>query len=212
MAEIQPSSLLQYLPAIYREEPFLGRFLLAFEKLLFGRDDGVSAAGAVPPALEQTIAGIASYFVPRDTDHAPPRQTPDNFLPWLASWTAFSLRADLDLTQQRAFIAKIIPLYRTRGTKRNLEELLQIFTIGTPTVEEIPDGAPHRFSVRVSLHGSTTAVIQRQIAITRALIDLEKPAHTHCDLRWDFPSLQIGRTSHVGVDTLLGTRQEAGEP
>ena len=34
-----PSGLLQYLPAIYREDPFLGQFLLAFEKILLGRDD-----------------------------------------------------------------------------------------------------------------------------------------------------------------------------
>ena len=43
-----PSELLQYLPAIYSEEPFLGQFLLAFEKILLGRDD--SPAG-VPSAV-----------------------------------------------------------------------------------------------------------------------------------------------------------------
>ena len=36
-----PSSLQQYLPAIYREHPFLGQFLLAFEKILLGLRDEV---------------------------------------------------------------------------------------------------------------------------------------------------------------------------
>lgn len=39
-----PSGLLQYLPAIYSEDPFLGQFLLAFEKILLGREDS-------PPVL-----------------------------------------------------------------------------------------------------------------------------------------------------------------
>ena len=102
------SSLLQYLPAVYHEDPFLGRFLLAFEKILLGRQDDV----AFPPVdvnfpglgLEECIAGVAKYF--------DPSQTPDEFLPWLASWTAFSLRADVDVTKQRQFLARIAQLYR----------------------------------------------------------------------------------------------------
>ena len=43
--------------------------------------------------------------------------------------------------------------------------------------------------------------------IARALIDLEKPAHTFYELIPVFPSMQIGRHSTVGVDTLLGTAQ-----
>jgi phage tail-like protein len=161
MADPQPSSLLQYLPAIYREESFIGDFLLAFEKLLFGRDDGRLATAAAPSpalsageaearelvrghtidrtypgaplALERTIASIATYF--------DPYKTPEDFLPWLASWTAFSLRADLAPEKQREFLANIISLYHRRGTKENLIDLLKIFTIGTPTVAEEFTGA-----------------------------------------------------------------------
>jgi hypothetical protein len=31
-----PSRLLDYLPAIYQTDPFIGEFLLAFEKVLLG--------------------------------------------------------------------------------------------------------------------------------------------------------------------------------
>jgi phage tail-like protein len=268
MLATQSSSLLQYLPAIYREEPFLGHFLLAFEKLLFGRDDGL-------PALERTIAGIATYFVPLATDDHP-RQTPDDFVPWLASWTAFSLRADLSLDKQRAFIANVISLYRNRGTKQNLVELLSIFTVGEPTVEEVVSGttsagsisgttltiggtitgawAPgqlvsggtteadtyierqltgagggagtyqvsvsqtvataslagdfvHCFSVKLTLERALPEAQQRQIAIARALIELEKPAHTNFELYPEFSGMQIGVYSTIGKDTQIGSGQ-----
>jgi phage tail-like protein len=291
MANIQHNSLLQYLPAIYREEPFLGDFLLAFEKLLFGRYDQVPQTGfppfgeaeaqalvrdhtvdrdlsGAPLALERTIAGIATYF--------DPSRTPEDFLPWLASWTAFTLRADLSPDKQRDFIAKIISLYRRRGTKQNLVDLLKIFTIGTPTVEDIASGtcsegsitdtklevggtitgtwAPgqlvsggttkpatyierqltgagggagtyqvsvsqmvgaaslagdfvHCFSVRLTLERALPEAQLRQIAIARALIELEKPAHTNFVLHPEFLGMQIGVHSRVGRDTQLGSGQ-----
>ena len=51
------------LPAIYRDDPFLARYLWAFEQLFI--------------ALEQEIDGLASLFDPLETR--------EDFLPWLAS-------------------------------------------------------------------------------------------------------------------------------
>ena len=207
-----PSSLLQYLPAIFQQDAFTGQFLLAFEKLLLGRRDDVP----FPPlerasvevhfpqhGLEETIAGLASYF--------DPQQTPDEFLPWLASWTAFSLRADLPPDKQRDFIANILQLYRWRGTKQNLEKLLAIFvphtdvSLSPPQVNETTD--PHSFRVTILLARTTVAVVNRQETIARALIELEKPAHTIYELELLFPSMQVGVHSTVGVDTLLGKKR-----
>ena len=202
----QPSNqLLPYLPAIYQEDTFIGQWLAAFEEVLLGRG-----------GLEETIAGLAAFF--------DQKQTPEEFLPWLASWTAFSMRADLDLTTQRDFIAKIIPLYRGRGTKKNLQDLLAIFTVGVPAVIEpeaeelqigvnstigkdtfLGGGPPHFFRVTISLPRATPEAQARQMEIAHALIELEKPAHTHYELDVSFPSMQIGVYSTVGVDTLLGT-------
>jgi phage tail-like protein len=204
MADTQPSSLLQYLPAIYREDPFLGGFLLAFEKLLFGLDDGVdlpATRAAYPRAgLEQTVAAIATFF--------DPYKTPEDFLPWLASWTAFSLRADLATEKQRHFLANIISLYRRRGTKENLVDLLKIFTIGKPTVTEILHGnPPHFFTVTLTLERALPEVQLRQIAIALALVELEKPAHTNFELHPEFLGMQIGVTSTIGKDTQIGSGQ-----
>ncbi len=213
-AAVAPSSLLQYLPAIYHEDPFLGRFLVPFEKLLLGREDGVSVSH---PGLEQSIANLADLF--------DPLLTPEGFLPWLAGWAAFTLREDLDSSQQRKFLANIMQLYRLRGTKKNLQDLLAIFTTGAPSVDEattaefeigvhsqigvdtyLGGGAPHFFNVTISLGHVPPAVEARQRAIAWALIELEKPAHTLCHLDVVFPSMRIGVWSRVGIDTLLGAR------
>ena len=116
------SSYLQNLPAIFGEEDcFLGRFLLAFEQVLTGLP-GLEEGHDPPPlrGLEEIIATMATLFDPKETRK--------EFLPWLASWVALGLRADWSPTQQRDFLANIVPLYRRRGTKENLAELLRIYT------------------------------------------------------------------------------------
>ncbi|MGK7884136.1 MAG: phage tail protein [Crocosphaera sp.] len=128
-----PSKLLDYLPEIYGQDAFLGQFLLAFEKILLGDKNDITIVDSEGKektivGLEQKIANLPSYF--------DPKATPADFLPWLASWTALSLRADLDELQQRDFIANIVPRYRKRGTKENVQELLKIFIKGTPTITE----------------------------------------------------------------------------
>ncbi|MGK7899311.1 MAG: phage tail protein [Xenococcus sp. (in: cyanobacteria)] len=150
---VSPSQLLEYLPEIYQSDPFLGRFLLAFEKILLGGSAEKQVvifaiflfirsrlyrlsllllkcyqANFSTPGLEEKIAHIYTYF--------DPQETPPEFLTWLASWVALSLRADLDIQQQRDFIANIVERYRYRGTKANLEALLKIFIKQTPTITE----------------------------------------------------------------------------
>lgn len=214
--------LLDYLPAIYREHSFLNEYLSAFEKILLGRNDGVTIpggkVGAETRSLEETIDRIPDLF--------DPLETPDDFLPWLASWAALSLRADLGAKEQRWFIANIIQRYRRRGTKENLIELLRIFTQTTSQIDEdafpseefisqhpqFKDERPlHFFSVTVLLSKPTQEIVQRKREIARALIELEKPAHTFYELVTKFPSMQIGDYSDkakgysatLGEDTLI---------
>lgn len=206
----RPIHLLEYLPAIYHEDPLIERFLRAFEEVLIGsEDDG-------QPSLEQTIAGIATLFDPTNT--------PPEFLGWLAGWTAFTLRADLEPDVQRRFIANIIQRYRRRGTLENLKQLLAIFVTGDHKVTEttagelqigthstvgvdtwIGGGPPHYFEVTISLPRLDMKTIERQKKIASSLIDLEKPAHTFYTLQIDHPTIQIGFFSTVGVDTLIGS-------
>jgi phage tail-like protein len=216
--ENMPSKLLDYLPDIYRDEehPFLSQYLAAFEKILIGRDDGVKIPaeeeGASSTSLEETIARIATLF--------DPFSTPVDFLPWLASWAALSLRADLDEKTQRSFISNIIQLYRRRGTKDNLIKLLQIFTGIAPTVDENATptkpgarGEAHFFRVSILLANPTPEEVNRQRAIARSLIDSEKPAYTYYELEMNFAGLRLGdyedqgKTDYhatIDIDTFIG--------
>lgn len=132
------SRLIDYLPAIYQEDWFLKQFLLGFEKILLGINDEQEQE---LKGLEEEIADIAVLFDPQETRR--------EFLPWLSSWTAFSFsfRADLTEQQQRKFIAKIIPLYRDRGTKKYVEELLKIFTIVDEPNIKIEEPAEWEFQI-----------------------------------------------------------------
>src|SRR2546423_3519827 len=218
-----PSGLLQYLPAIYGEDPFLGQFLLAFEKILLGRDDSPAvpkpaenkSAGDKPAeqsdpdlnpkGLEQIVDGLATLY--------DPMLAPAEFLPWLSKWVALSLRADMTLDQQRDFLSQIVRLYEYRGTQANLVRLLKLFLVATPTVEVLDD--PYTFHVRITLkEREKPGFVSSQKEIAYAIIELEKPANTTYTLDVNVPTLQIGveGASRVGVDTLLGTVGQAGEP
>lgn len=205
------SSLLGYLPAIY-QDAFLGQYLSAFEKLLLGRND------EGPPAphlngLEETIDAIALYF--------DPQETPTEFLSWLAGWAALSLRADLDQETQRSFIEQIIQLYRRRGTKENLIKLLTIFTGITPTVDEdaepsaagAPDDSAYFFKVSILMASPQPDEVNRQRAIARSLIEMEKPAYTYYELEMNFAGMRLGDYANhtdpnyhatIGQDTFIG--------
>jgi phage tail-like protein len=185
--------LLDYLPAIYQEDLFLKQFLQPFEDILFG---SVAEQG-----IEEKIAQIPNLF--------DPNQTPtEEFLSWLAEWAAFSVRADLEPVQQRAFIARVIPLYRGRGTMSNLMELLTIFVKAQPTIrDDLGEDKHHFFEVEINISGDLEEKLQsRQIEIARSIIDLEKPAHTYYKLTPKILStIKIGAQSTIGINTVLGT-------
>ena len=219
MKTVDTSQLLDYLPAIYREHPFLNKYLSAFEKILLGRDDGVKIPGETETrSLEETIDAIPSLFDPGNT--------PKDFLPWLASWAALSLRADLGEGERRGFVANTIQRYRRRGTKENLIELLKIFTQTTPEIDEdaVPsddfkkrypqfetDKRPlHFFKVSVLLTDPTPEIVRHKREIAHAIIELEKPAHTFYELETRFSSMRIGDytnkgkyRANLGVDTFI---------
>src|ERR1700754_2370017 len=115
MTPIDSDKLLDYLPAIYREHPFLKEYLSAFEKLLLDRIDGVKIPRVneeAKPRRQKELTPLEnpqSHGLEKLIDAIPdlfdPLSTPEDFLPWLASWVALSLRADLDVGEQRNFIA-----------------------------------------------------------------------------------------------------------
>ena len=167
------SSYLQYLPALYREDDFTGRYLRIFEDI-------------VKP-IEGIINSLSFYF---DAGTAP-----GSFLPWLASWLGLVLDERWPEVSHHELIESAVELYRWRGTKRGLSEYLRIYTGVVPQIIEqtytagmqlgsgtqlgtIQLGAgeskAHCFTVVLNVPEASNI----DADIVRTIIELEKPAHT----------------------------------
>lgn len=222
MATTGVSRYLEHLPGVFSDDPFLGRFLLAFERVLTGVGDLAGAALANPPAvaagLEEILDKIQTYF--------DPALAPPDFLPWLATWVATSLREDWDDATRRGFLARVVSLYQKRGTKSALQQLLQIYLDPTTDpstdddtivqiIDDDPGFPPRYFQVRFTVSEHDPHLLARRAAIATAIIDREKPAHTFYGLHLNYPSLQIADPPiyinnqpingvFVGTNTVLG--------
>lgn len=229
------SSYLKSLPAIFSEDASLGEYLVAFEQVLTGLDTTESEP---KQGLEQIISNISKLFEPNDVElffvpdsqlddrnlDEQTQQTIKDFLQWLASWTALSLRADWSLGQQKEFLSQIVYFYRSRGTKNNLEKFLAIYTGLKPVIKEpednpfqvgvssivgkaqVGEGNPSYFEVDITINRPNNPEdLQRQNLIINSLIDLQKPAHTDYKVNFLAKAMQINVRSQIGVDTFLGT-------
>ena len=203
MADDQPvSTYLNYLPAIFRQDPFIGRFLLAFETVLTG------TGNPERPGLEETINRLSDYFDPMTTD--------EDFLPWLAGWVALSLRTDWDVATKKRFIRQIVPLYRLRGTQAGMQTLLELYTQEKVTIYDAFEQPAHFFQVQLTLSDADPDRLRQKQQIARAIIDQEKPAHTFYALKVSVPTMRLvslelqqqegGKTPllFLGKNTLLG--------
>ncbi len=179
------SQLLRYLPEIYHENEFLGRFLMLFESFL--------------APLERQVAQSDGYY---DPDLAP-----ESFLPWLASWIGVAWDGSLPVSRQRRLLSAALELYQRRGTQAALRDYLEIYSGGEVEIREhraqnfclgesfrlgatIALGKtnfPHTFSVRLKVprpaladrfgkdQANSEALFRQKI---EAIIEAQKPAHT----------------------------------
>lgn len=71
-----------------------------------------------------------------------PLMTDPRFLPWLASWVGFELDGSLPVHQQRELVRRAIRLYRTRGTRRGIEEMVRVLTSAPVRIREREKAKP----------------------------------------------------------------------
>jgi phage tail-like protein len=150
--------------------------------------------------LEQILDDLPRYFTPGQHEA---NGAPDDFLPWLSQWMALSLRTDIthdpvrDNALRRAFIARMAKLYRYRGTKKSMKELLEIFTSRDVTIDDQKDGKPHYFEVHLNLETLKTSdsreAFERAKELAHSVIRLEKPAHTYYLLIPAVTTIRIGQ-------------------
>ena len=221
------------LPEFLREDLATRDLLRAFERLLLGGPDDLQGMlGRNPPGLESTLDKLPRYFS-AGTDARD--GTPDEFLPWLSQWVAMSLRTDIsfgvgkdvakDNALRRSFIARMAQIYRYRGTRRSMKELLEVFTSRSVTVDDQIDAEPHYFRILLNLDAIKTssdiAEFEHVKELAHSVIRLEKPAHTRYLLVPIVETMRIGQRSkppapppgtvlpttyfiRVGINTRLG--------
>jgi phage tail-like protein len=213
--------LTDFLPGIYRRSEVLKEFLWAFESTtedVPGSEETGGEAGVTFGSLEENIDRIASFF--------DPHEAPGAFLPWLAQWVALTALVGPE-DRQRRLIAEIVPLYRKRGTRTYVEELLRLYTGAAASVEEdvLPGMEvgvrsavgqetrlgedPFRFTVRMRVRPVPASMEERAelTALAHMVVRLAKPAHTHYELSHNMTvevrTIVLAVHSTVGVDTLL---------
>lgn len=151
------SSYLRYLPGIYQNDPFVGRFLLIFEAIL--------------DPLDRQVANLHHYF---DAEIAPA-----DLLPWIGGWLGLVMDERWPEKRRRELIASAASLYSWRGTARGLAEMLKLYTGIEPEIEQPSatdvsrdTGLAYTFTVRMTIPRGADV----DASMIRAIIDQEKPA------------------------------------
>lgn len=112
---VRPHSLyLDFLPALYREVDFIGRFLKIFEQ-----------------AFEPAVQSLDVLWA-----HLDPLTAPQGLLPFLAHWVAWPVDPRWTVQKQRRLIRQAMEIYRWRGTRRGLRYYLHLYT-DLPLDEEV---------------------------------------------------------------------------
>lgn len=142
------STWLRYLPEVYQQHEFIGRFLLISESMF--------------APLEWIVDNFDLYL---DIQIAP-----EEWLAWMASWFDLLLLPELPVGQQRRIMDQLGWLFLRRGTRAGLVRMLELYFDVTPEI--IEDDVCH-FTVRLPLSESKNG-IGRDVA--ERIITAQKPA------------------------------------
>ncbi len=218
--------------------PFLGEFLKIIEALLAGRPDAraIGIAG-IEDAIDRFAEHLDAALTPVERPTGPGAATAplrSEFLDYLASWTALALDQNWTLEKKRQWARRIVPFYKRRGTRAGLQGLLQTFVsernvfISEPPggftladassttlgVDTFLAGAPaYYFRVGINYAFDESFDLMGWVNVqrgARAIIDLEKPAHTYYTLVTRTPGFVLARPGHtvLGRESLLWNASE----
>jgi phage tail-like protein len=119
------SAYMEFLPVLYREVDFIGRFMKIFEQ-----------------AFQPVVNSYSAMWANIDPLTAPQAQ-----LPFLAHWVGWQLDSiSGDIKQQRRLIRRAVEIYQWRGTRKGLRLYLHLYT-GLPLDEHIPNEADKHISI-----------------------------------------------------------------
>ncbi|MFH1464434.1 MAG: phage tail protein [Pseudomonadota bacterium] len=145
----------RYLPAIFQGNSPTERRDVATVDELSQRRLGLAERGASSDVSAQSAEAFRRFLfifqhlmttvvdkvegLPSLTD---PINTDPRFLPWIASWVNFEFDAALSVHEQRELVRRAIRLYRMRGTRVGVEEMISVLTAAPVTVIECAKPAP----------------------------------------------------------------------
>jgi phage tail-like protein len=210
---------LEHLPAIYRRSDAVGRNVVRDICFLF-----------------EHMFGSVDRLLAHGHDFYDPHEAPADFLPWLASWTAFVVDLDWPESKKRALIKRAVDLYRIRGTKRALTLFLKLFTGYEPDIEENtwpfkgfrvdtearigidsvvlpPVNLAHCFVVTVPIKFEDVKSQPELIVRIHQIIQMEKPSHTHYYLRFleEEGEVELREFFQIGMRSGIGIGMEVVE-
>lgn len=188
------TSYLDYLPAVYQDDPiskdFLERFLSIFESIFY--------------EIDFKIENLNRLF---DALGAPP-----DFLPWLGSWLSIPQDQDFPERMKRLYIHKAISLYKKRGTREGLGEAIAffIYTMKNPgkSFEEINEwyGSETPFIVeRYLRHSDKCSLILSKESSQDFEAIYYPPQESYVEISPDCTKLNSESTKKPLVEVLFGT-------
>jgi phage tail-like protein len=209
------SSYLRYLPPVlWQDDPVapefsLGAMLRIFEKILTGITDDVSLPHGdhEHASITDQIAQLHRLF--------DPWTTPEQFLPWLASWVAldFPTLQDIPLWdeyQRRKVTSDIAQIYRLRGRKAGLNKYLDLYAVGRTRPRVALDDGTRLLSVTPAPGTIATVaglVSQGPIVMTDNSVRAEGLTRPWCVAVSSDGSLLVGDTAlPAGVPVQLKNR------
>ena len=172
--QAEASKLLRFLPSIYEQDPFIGRFLRIFEDI---HDPLQAIASTLPQYFDPAIA-------PRELGA------------FIGSWVGSEREGDtarLSDSRWGRLARESVWLHRWRGTKRGLRRALEIATGFTPMITDFADGLVLSGDASLGVNTSLGSGAPRRVVVTfdcepdlvdsgvvDAIIRRHKPAHvTH---------------------------------
>lgn len=191
-----------YLPAIYQENPFLEEFLWIFQHMQYEQI--------------RTLDSLHSFFIPEEA--------PAPFLNWMASWFGMDAeKCGFDEKTIRALLQKGLSLFQWRGTAKGLAVYLEITTgmkpqilentfpqsdfvlLGEKKVNEIIRNHMDRRVPFFTVHFPVDIDSFNQAEKSRiaTIVEQEKPAHSMYYISFDRPEIKRQKGILISDEQIL---------
>lgn len=164
---VNPHPLGLSLPALYQHEDFVQQWVSAFDDVL--------------APLLMTIDNFDAYL--------DPLLSPGDFLAWLAGWVGIELDENWSEEERRRLVSRAAALYKWRGTRRGIVELVHQYLDVPDDAIEVTDSGGAAWSVTpgATPPGTATPTLTVRVRVDDAatvdrarldqLVGAAKPAH-----------------------------------